>query len=59
VQYSGPNLDIAFNPLFVIDILKNVDEEHVLFELTNSLNPALVTPVNDKNYLCVVMPMRL
>lgn len=59
IEHSGPNLEIAFNPSFLIDILKNVDEEFVNFELTNSLNPALLSPLNDKNYLCVVMPMRL
>jgi len=59
IEHSGANLEIAFNPGFLIDILKNVDEEFVNFELTNSLNPALLSPLNDKNYLCVVMPMRL
>jgi DNA polymerase-3 subunit beta len=59
IEHSGPSIEIAFNPAFLIDILKNVDENFVYFELTNSLNPALLTPVNDKNYLCVVMPMRI
>lgn len=59
IEYSGANLEIAFNPGFLIDILKNADDDSVIFELTNSLNPALLSPVNDKNYLCVVMPMRL
>jgi DNA polymerase-3 subunit beta len=58
-DYAGANIEIAFNPQFVIDILKNVDSDFVHFELTTSLNPALVTPVNDKNYLCVIMPMRI
>lgn len=59
IDYSGGNIEIAFNPTFLIDILKNIDDTHVLFNLTNALNPALITPVKDKNYLCVVMPMRL
>jgi DNA polymerase III subunit beta len=59
IEYSGANLEIAFNPGFLIDILKNTDDDTVIFELTNSLNPALLSPSNDKNYLCVVMPMRL
>lgn len=59
IENTGPNLEIAFNPMFLIDILKNVDSEFIIFELTNSLNPALLTPSNDKNYICVVMPMRL
>jgi DNA polymerase-3 subunit beta len=59
IEHSGTNLEIAFNPAFLIDILKNVDENFIFFELTNQLNPALVSPINDKNYLCVVMPMRI
>ena len=59
IEHSGANLEIAFNPGFLIDILKNTDDDNVIFELTNSLNPALLSPANDKNYLCVVMPMRL
>lgn len=59
IDYAGGNIEIAFNPAFMIDILKNADSETVHFELTSSLNPALVSPENDKNYQCVVMPMRL
>jgi DNA polymerase-3 subunit beta len=59
IDHSGATLDIAFNPAFLIDILKNVDEEAVTFGLTNSLNPALVSPAGDKSYICVVMPMRI
>ncbi len=59
VEYTGQLLEIAFNPQFLIDILKNSDDDVVIMELTGSLNPALVHPVKDANYLCVVMPMRL
>jgi DNA polymerase III subunit beta len=58
-DYQGQVFDIAFNPAFLIDVLKNIDENEVLFELTNALNPVLIRPVNDKNYLCVIMPMRV
>ena len=58
-DYNGENLEIAFNPAFLMDILKNVDDDQVFFELSNSVTPALITPVKDKNYLCVVMPMRV
>jgi DNA polymerase-3 subunit beta len=58
-DYQGQVFDIAFNPSFLVDVLKNVDENEVVFELTNSLNPVLIRPVNDKNYLCVIMPMRV
>lgn len=59
VEYQGPTIEIAFNPLFMIDILKNIEEDHIYIELTNSLNPAVVRSVKDKSYLCVIMPMRV
>ncbi|MBN1823874.1 MAG: DNA polymerase III subunit beta [Endomicrobiales bacterium] len=59
IDYTGGNLEIAFNPSFLIDVFKNAEEDFVNFELTNSLNPALVSPSKNRNYLCVVMPMRL
>jgi DNA polymerase III subunit beta len=59
IQHSGPNIEIAFNPLFLIDILRNIDEDEVNFELTNPLNPALIVPLKDKQYQSVVMPMRI
>jgi DNA polymerase-3 subunit beta len=58
IEYKGPKLEIAFNPTFLIDIFKNVDEDDIFFELTSALNPAVVRPIVNKNYICVVMPMR-
>lgn len=59
IEHAEPQLEIAFNPSFIIDILKNVEDSDVHFSLTNSLNPALISPAGDKSYLCVVMPMRI
>jgi DNA polymerase-3 subunit beta len=59
IEYSGPNLEIAFNPNFLIDILKNVEDSDVFIELTSPLNPAVIRPVKDKEYVYVIMPMRV
>lgn len=59
IDHPGSTLEISFNPAFLIDVLKNVDEDEILLGLTNSLTPALIQPLNDKDYLCVVMPVRL
>ena len=58
-DYKGAAFDIAFNPQFLIDILRNMSHPEVQFEFTTALNPGLIRPVGDKNYVCVVMPMRL
>ncbi|MCL2484621.1 MAG: DNA polymerase III subunit beta [Endomicrobia bacterium] len=59
VDYKGEPTEINFNPNFIKEVLQNVDEESAVFAFTNALNPATLSPEKDKNYLCVVMPMRV
>ncbi len=59
VDYAGANLEIAFNPQFVLDVLKNSDSSQVWLELTTSLNPGVLRPVGDDQMLSVIMPMRV
>jgi len=59
IDYKGEPAEINFNPNFIKEVLQNIDEENVSFEFTNALNPATLAPEKDKNYLCVVMPMRV
>ncbi|MDR1122455.1 MAG: DNA polymerase III subunit beta [Endomicrobium sp.] len=58
IDYKYEPIEINFNPNFIKEILQNIDEESIIFEFENSLKPATIVPEKDKNYLCVVMPMR-
>jgi DNA polymerase-3 subunit beta len=57
VDYSGPKLDIAFNPFFFLDILRHSKDETIRFGLNDAHNPGIVT--DSTNALFVIMPMRL
>jgi DNA polymerase-3 subunit beta len=59
VEYQGENEEINFNPNFVKDVLQNIEEEFIIFEFKNALNPAKLSPENNQNYICVIMPMRM
>jgi len=59
VDYSGQDLKIGFNAKYVLDVLSSIDEDNVNFELKDQLSPGLIRPKNDKNYTCVIMPMRI
>lgn len=67
VNYHGPQLDIAFDPNYFLDVLRNTkEEETVLMGLTDSFNPGVVThpeeeqvPYSTASPLFVLMPMRL
>lgn len=59
VAYEGSNFEIAFNPLYIIDVLKAFDQEDILIEFTSSLNPGVVRPADDEAYRYVMMPMKI
>jgi len=59
VNIEGGNVEIAFNARFVMDVLRNIEADEVLFKFRDSLSPVLVTPSEENNYMCVIMPMRL
>jgi DNA polymerase-3 subunit beta len=57
VKYSGKEISVSFNPEFILDPLRNVDEEEVALELTDELSPGILK--TSKPFLYVLMPMRV
>jgi DNA polymerase-3 subunit beta len=57
VKYDGKDLEIAFNPDFLKDVLGSMDEEVITLEMTDSLSPGVVR--GEGTFLHVLMPMRL
>ncbi|MFW6355016.1 MAG: DNA polymerase III subunit beta, partial [Verrucomicrobiota bacterium] len=57
VEYAGPEVTVAFNPHFLLDPLKAIPRDEVIFEFKDELSPGVIrTP---DSFLCVVMPLRL
>jgi DNA polymerase-3 subunit beta len=57
VDFAGPRFEIAFNPYYMLDILRHSKDETVRFGLNDSHNPGLITDSSEA--LFVIMPMRL
>lgn len=55
-EYSGKELVVGFNPAYLIDVLKNLEDDSVNIEVTEADKPAVV---RKDNYLYIVLPMRL
>ena len=55
-EYAGKDTIIGFNPNYLIDVLKNLEEEMIEFEITDSEKPGAIR-IN--NYIYIVLPMRL
>lgn len=56
INYKGRDLAIAFNPGFMMDPLKALDNDEVFLEFTDELSPAVIK-INGP-FLYVIMPMR-
>jgi DNA polymerase-3 subunit beta len=59
VQAEGETIQVAFNAKFLLDALANMDAREVMFELTGSLSPGVLRPVDDTDYLYVLAPVRV
>lgn len=57
VDFKGPGVTVAFNPQFLLDPLKALTRDEIIFEFKDELSPGVIrTP---DSFLCVVMPLRL
>lgn len=59
VSYTGPELEIGFNVVYLLDVLSAVKTEQVQMELSTPDKSCLVQPVGNAARKYVVMPMRL
>ncbi len=66
--YSGEELQIAFNPQFLLDGLKAINAELAVLSFTTATKPAVLTgeaadaeskPVNESAYRYLLMPVRV
>jgi DNA polymerase-3 subunit beta len=59
ITYSGPDISIGFNSRYILDILQAIDENFIEFHLKDNLSPGMIEPEKNKQFVSVIMPMRL
>lgn len=62
VDYAGESVEIAFNPDFVLDVLKHISEEKTCLVLKDGMSPGVIKPYTEGPrdlYVNVVMPIRI
>jgi DNA polymerase-3 subunit beta len=57
ISYSGPDLQVAFNPAFVMDPLRALAKDEIFFELKDEVSPGVFKTLD--SFICVIMPVRL
>ncbi len=56
-SFTGDKLEIAFNPVYIMDALKVVDGDDVTIELKKSEKPGLIR--SGSNFVYIIMPVSL
>lgn len=56
---TGEENDIAFNGRYVLDVLSNISENDMVFEMSGPLNPGVFKVKNDDTFLHLIMPIRV
>ena len=59
IEYTDEDMVIAFNYKYVLDGLKNMEDENVLIGLNTKASPALFRPDSENDYISLVMPVQI
>jgi DNA polymerase-3 subunit beta len=61
-DYDGDDFKIGYNANYLLEILRRMESDEVIFEFNTPVSAGLVKPVNQpegQDYLCLIMPLRL
>ena len=54
---EGDEGKIAFNSRYLSEVLNIIGKDRVVLEMTTSSSPGVIRPLDDDDYIHVVMPM--
>ena len=59
IKNEGNDIIIGFNPKYLIDALRVIEDETIKLSFTSSIGPCLITPCTGNDYLYLVLPVRI
>ncbi len=57
IQYDGPDVQLAFNPNFILEPLSCLTQDELTFEFGDELSPGLFK--TQAAFVCVIMPLKV
>ncbi len=58
-EVLGNNIEIAFNPKYLLDAAKATDDEKISIYFNTPLSPCIIKNMEESNYKYLVLPLRL
>lgn len=59
VNIDGNNLTIGFNPRYLLDSLKVIDDEKVEISFSSSVGPCVIKPIVGDKFIFMILPVRI
>lgn len=59
VDKDGKDIEIGFNSKYIIDVLKEIDDEEIALHMKTSVTPCVVRPTEGKSYEYLILPVRI
>ncbi|GJL77081.1 MAG: DNA polymerase III subunit beta [Nitrospinaceae bacterium] len=59
IVYDGEDVSVGLNAKYVLDVLNVVEDQEIVLNLKDQNHSCLITLENDKDYMSIVMPMRI
>ena len=59
IEYDGQQIEVAFNPRFFIETLNVIEDENIVVNIINDEKPCIIEGEKEKDFVSVVMPMRI
>lgn len=57
-EIEGDELTISFNPNYMIETLKKVDEDKIMIEFNGAMRPFIIKPIKINNFTQLILPVR-
>ncbi len=55
---EGEDIEIAFNPRYVIEALKAINDDEIIIEFTTNVSPSIIRSTNDSDFIYLILPVR-
>ena len=59
VEMEGEPIEVAFNPRFIIETLRAIDDEMVVVRFTTRVGQCVIRPVNNDGYTYLILPVKV
>ncbi|MEW6103105.1 MAG: DNA polymerase III subunit beta [bacterium] len=58
IDYKGDEFNILFNPKYILDILRNISSNKIIFAISNNIDKGIIKIKDNPNIIYIIMPVR-